>query len=267
VRRKDVGPRTYARLVLGADLPVGNRDTVELSLDFANRGWPSGAGRGSTIAPSAYQPFFAASMGVAAALLGLLFVAVSIAPERTVGAGAPVERQVVAESVFTALVNAFFVSMGGAIPDFNIGSVALALSAFALFQTVLAAWRLWPRQFALRLLIQRLVLVVVALAIYGLQFSDAFNLARAPSPGLQIGSEANFLFALYAFALGRSWELLGARRGILPGRSNPTVDADGKPAEPAPPEPAPSEPAPPLMPPLVLTEAPDVAVREGTKNN
>lgn len=182
------------------------------------------------MAPPADQLFFDASMGTASALLGLLFVSVSVAPGRTVGVGAPVERQAVAASVFTALVNAFFVSMAGAIPTVNIGSVALALSAFGLLQTVHVAWRLWPRRFTVRSVVQRLALVMVALAIYGFQFSDAFQLVRLPSSGASVGSEAYLLFALYAFALGRSWELLGARRGILSGRLSPTVVDGGQPS-------------------------------------
>lgn len=244
-------------------LSAETHSTMELSLDFANRGRAQRAGRGPKMAPSAFQPFFAASMGAAAALLGLLFVAVSVAPERTVGTGAPVERQMVAESVFTALINAFFVSMGGTIPGINLGSVALVLSAFALFQTLHVGWRLWPRRFSLRNVIQRLALVVVALAIYGLQLNDASQLIRVPPQSTPVGSEINLLFALYAFALGRSWELLGARRGILSGRLSPTFEDDGKPGAPAPPRMQPSVPIEASVP----TEAPDVAAREGTKNN
>lgn len=185
--------------------------------------------------PSADQPFFVASMGAAAALLGLLFVAVSVAPERTVGAGAPVERQVVAESVFIALIDAFFTSMAGTIPDLSLGSVALALSAFGLVQTLHVAWRLWPRQVTARSLIQRMALVVVALAIYGLQFGDAFQLIHLPSATVTAGIETGILFALYAFALGRSWELLGARRGILLARLTPIFSDDRQPGASSPP--------------------------------
>lgn len=178
----------------------------------------------------AYQPFFAASMAAAAALLGLLFVAVSVAPERTVGSRAPVERQVVAESVFTALIDALFVSMAGTLPDISVGLVALPLSAFALLQTARAAWQLWPTQVTARTFIQRLGLVVVALAIYGLQFRDAYQLLHALPPDASTGSEISVLFALYAFALGRSWELLGARRGILSARLNPTLPVSDEPS-------------------------------------
>jgi hypothetical protein len=183
------------------------------------------------VTPAAYQPFFAASMGTAAALLGLLFVAVSVAPERIVGAGAPVERQMVAESVFTALINAFFLSMGGIIPDINIGSVALVLSGFALFQTLHVGRRLWPRQLTVRSAVQRLSLVVVALAIYGGQLENAFQLVQVAGPGAPIGGQINILFALYAFALGRSWELLGARRGFFVRRLSPTLASDGEPGK------------------------------------
>jgi hypothetical protein len=195
------------------------------------------------VTPVAYQPFFAASMGTAAALLGLLFVAVAVAPERTVGAGAPVERQMVAESVFTALLNAFFLSMSGTIPDINIGSVALVLSGFALFQTLQVGRRLWPRQLTVRSAVQRLSLVVVALAIYGGQLENAFQLVQVVGPGAPIGGQINILFALYAFALGRSWELLGARRGFFVRRLSPTFSSDGEPSASGASHPKPSPPS------------------------
>jgi hypothetical protein len=68
--------------------------------------------------------FFIASVSAGGALLGLLFVAVSIAPEQIVASRAPMERQAVAASTFTALVNAFFVSLGALIPGVT-GTIAL----------------------------------------------------------------------------------------------------------------------------------------------
>ena len=55
--------------------------------------------------PAAFHDYFVASTGAGAALVGLLFVAVPIAPERTVVNSAPVERQAVATSAYTALLN------------------------------------------------------------------------------------------------------------------------------------------------------------------
>ena len=59
--------------------------------------------------PAEFTNFFIASAGAGAALVGLLFVAVSLAPEQIVTRGAPVERRAVAGSAFTALINAFFI--------------------------------------------------------------------------------------------------------------------------------------------------------------
>jgi hypothetical protein len=58
--------------------------------------------------PPELSNYFLATAGAGAALIGLLFVAVSIAPEQIATRRAPLERQAVAASTFTALVNAFF---------------------------------------------------------------------------------------------------------------------------------------------------------------
>ncbi len=61
---------------------------------------------GSLVVPPEYANFFIASAGAGAALVGLLFVAVSLAPEQIVARRAPVERQAAAGSAFTALITA-----------------------------------------------------------------------------------------------------------------------------------------------------------------
>jgi hypothetical protein len=63
------------------------------------------------VVPPEFANFFIASASAGAALVGLLFVAVSIAPEQIVTHRAPMERQAVAGGAFTALINAFFSSL------------------------------------------------------------------------------------------------------------------------------------------------------------
>ncbi len=58
--------------------------------------------------PATFANFFLATAGAGGTLIGLLFVAVSINPERIFSEGAPKERQAVASGAFTVLVNAFF---------------------------------------------------------------------------------------------------------------------------------------------------------------
>jgi hypothetical protein len=117
--------------------------------------------------PPSYGPFFAASAAAAAALVGLLFVAVAVAPERIIKREAPPERQAVAESAFTALVNAFFISMGGLVPAVNIGDVALGISIASLLGTLTLAWKLRPHRFAVLPIVRRYALIVFSLWLYG----------------------------------------------------------------------------------------------------
>src|SRR5258708_30910961 len=75
-------------------------------------------GRGQSMVPEAFHDYFIASTGAGAALVGLLFVAVSIAPERTVMRSAPAERRAVALSAYTAFAQRLLpVNNGPASPD------------------------------------------------------------------------------------------------------------------------------------------------------
>ena len=58
----------------------------------------------------------------------------------------------------------------------------------------------------------RLVLVLVSVIIYGLQLWYALQLISAPRQVGALYGLVYLLFAVYAVGLGRSWELLGARR-------------------------------------------------------
>jgi len=91
--------------------------------------------------PPQFTNFFLASSGAAAALVGLLFVAISVAPEHIVQANAPIERQAMAASSFSALLNAFFISLGALIPV-NTGTLTLIMSALGIINSSVLAYPL-----------------------------------------------------------------------------------------------------------------------------
>ena len=80
-----------------------------------------------------YHDFFVASTGAAAAFIGLLFVAISIAPENVFGSGARREKQIRAQRAFIALANVFFVSLIVLIPDVSAIPVTV-IAAIAIVQ-------------------------------------------------------------------------------------------------------------------------------------
>jgi hypothetical protein len=179
--------------------------------------------------PAAFQNYFMASAQTSAALVGLLFVAVSIAPERTVTTGAPVERRAVALSAYTALLNAFFLSLVALLPQTNLGSAALPLSAIGLANQCFLAWdlfrhveRTWPR------MIRGAVLIVAGLLLYGYELYNALLLLLSPSNSAPLSMLAALLLGIYALGLARAWQLLGGRTHGLSGWLSPLHDTENK---------------------------------------
>ena len=174
--------------------------------------------------PPAFANFFIASASAGAALVGLLFVAVSLAPDKIVTRQAPQERQAVAGSAFTALINAFFLSLTALIPNINFGLVIVPVSALCLVTSLIQAWPLLRRFKGWLSLLRRAFLVLLSVALYALELLNGFQLLIAPS---QVGIVYGLVSCLIgAFALGliRAWELLGAQRSGLMGWLSPLRD-------------------------------------------
>ncbi len=166
--------------------------------------------------PSDFQPFFTASVAASAALIGLLFVSVSIAPERVFGPAAEATRQAQALSAFTALANIFFISMASLIPNSPFGIVMTIIALPAVLQTLLLL-RLIPHWREAHIVWRGLFLFLVSAAIYTYEIVLGIELWQ--SFGKNLDALVNVLFVMlgaYAVGLGRAWELLGApRQGVV----------------------------------------------------
>ncbi len=174
--------------------------------------------------PPDFANFFIASAGAGAALVGLLFVAVSLAPEQMVTRRAPMERQAVTGSAFTALINAFFISLFALIPHFNIGSGIVPFSSLCLVTSLIQAWHLLRLRKSWQSLLRRAFLVVLSVGLYGVELVLGLQLINDPS---QVGMVFELLWCVIgAFGIGltRAWELLGAQRYGLLGWLSPLRD-------------------------------------------
>ena len=162
--------------------------------------------------PEGLREFFIASTGASATLLGLLFVAIAVEPKSIVGEHSPVESRARASSAYTALLNIFFISLLGTIRTSNLGHLSLILAAVGLTNTLgigVNLWRESPRRRSL--LISRVGLLLGSTVVYTLELWYAWQIAKDPGNTAHINTLAYVLIALYAVALGRAWELLGAR--------------------------------------------------------
>jgi hypothetical protein len=188
------------------------------------------------VVPAEFHEFFAASAGVAGALIGLLFVAISVAGDRLARSEAPAQvHRIRAVAALTAFTNSLTVSLWALIPTEQIGIVSSVVATVGLLfvaASLLSLVRLgqvrataWSATFLIGLA------VAFALSLVRLRQRDA----TTRDATFLIGLAATFVFQLYAgidldvktndpsmveniaivvticFLLGifRSWELIG----------------------------------------------------------
>jgi len=167
------------------------------------------------VVPPEFANFFIASASAGAALVGLLFVAVSIAPEQMVTRRAPVERQAVAGSAFTALI-----------PHLNLGTLIVPFICLCLVTTLIQAWQLLRLRKGWQSFLRRAFLVVLSLVLYGLELLNALTLSFDPSQVAALYGLILLLVGVFALGLIRAWELLGVQRYGLFGWLNPLRDVN-----------------------------------------
>ena len=176
--------------------------------------------------PSAFLSFFITAASAGGALIGLLFVAVSIAPHRTVQLSAPVESRVIASSTFTALFNGFFISLGAVLPFWNIGGLTLIVSLIGVINSLSQGWlmlRPWP---SWKNAVRRMVLTVVSLYLYVYELFCAIQLLVSPAHSPLIFTLSILIMGIYSLALVRAWELLGVQRTGLLAWLNPLYEVN-----------------------------------------
>lgn len=183
---------------------------------------------------SMFANFFIASAGAGAALIGLLFVAISIRPDDTLGGGAHPLRKGVASGAFSALTNAFFVSMAALVPLANLGVIAVIVSLVSIASTLNLARGLFRGKALLRAADVRKIEAVRALAtlgisllLYGYEGIMGVGMLLHPHDVGFVFTLCELLLGVYAIGLARAWELLGGRGAAIGRLLNPlqTLDA------------------------------------------
>lgn len=159
--------------------------------------------------PESLHDFFVATAGVAGALIGLLFVAISVARERLVAENADQVHQVRASAALTSFTNALAISLFALIPGVGIAWTAFIVGVLGLL-FVAASLLSLLRQRASRpgpmrdaLFLAGLVVIFILQIRYGLAL-----ISRSDDSG---ASRAIAILVVVCFLIGiaRSWELVG----------------------------------------------------------
>ena len=168
--------------------------------------------------PDTFQEFFLASVGAAGAFVGLLFVAISVAPEQIAQEALPIERRALAANAFFALLNAFFISMIALMPGASIGPASITLGALGDAASLSLVWELIHHKGHRRRLFYQIGLLLGGLLLYGAELDYGIKLTHDPGAVQYVHSIATLLLGLYALGIARAWQLVGGRGSLLRGR-------------------------------------------------
>jgi hypothetical protein len=156
--------------------------------------------------PDSYHEFFAAAAGVAGALVGLLFVAVSVTMERMEEQGETQIHRIRAATALTAFSNALTVSLFALIPRLNVGWPAFFVGVggvLFVLGALLSMFRLGlrrPGELRNALFLVGLIVVLVFQLTAGLRLINHHGAYETIS-----------ILVVVCFLIGisRSWELIG----------------------------------------------------------
>jgi hypothetical protein len=160
--------------------------------------------------PEDIRDFFAASAGVAGALIGLLFVAISVAVGRlSREEDAAQVHRIRALAALTAFTNALVVSLFSLIPGEKIGPTSVSVAATGLV-FVAAVLLSLIRLRLMRWAIIRDALFLVGLAVvFVLQMIEGVGLIDDPGNSGNVNTIAILVVCCFLVGIIRAWQLIG----------------------------------------------------------
>jgi hypothetical protein len=162
------------------------------------------------VVPEDIRDFFTASGSVAGALIGLLFVAISVAGDRLARAEAGAQRlRIRAAAALTAFLNALAVSLFALIPGHKIGPAALAAGIVGLAFVLAALLSLIRVHQVRRAKLSDAVFLLLLVVTFVIQVVQGAQVIAQPGNSGDVNTIAALVVVCFLIGIARAWELIG----------------------------------------------------------
>ena len=191
--------------------------------------------------PDSLHDLFFASAGVAGALIGLLFVAISVDPDRVISDKADQVHRVRARAALTAFINALTVSLFALTPD-SLGITSMVVGILGILfvvASVLSVRRMGRAHDSRTGRLRDLTFLVAQFVVFAFEVIEGLKLSGHSHDTDAADSIARLVIVSFLIGIYRSWELIRGPGYGLRGELTALVRHEAEPEPDAPESPGP----------------------------
>ena len=160
--------------------------------------------------PEDIHDFFLGSAGVAGALIGLLFVAISVSRDRLARNDASSQsHRIRASAALIAFDNALAVSLFALIPGEKIGWTSLVVSILGLLFVAASLLSLVRLRMVRWGTLRDAVFLVFLVVVFVIQLASGIDVMQQPGDSGSVNTIAFLVVVCFLIGIARAWELVG----------------------------------------------------------